>query len=42
MYNGVEPIRVFKNQEQAEAFVQRLAMMISDEKAYVLVDCDKL
>ena len=42
MYNGVEPIRVFKNQEQAEAFVQRLAMMISDEKAYVLVYCDKL
>lgn len=42
MCNGVEPIRVFKNQEQAEAFVQRLAMMISDEKAYVLVDCDKL
>ncbi|MBW9212215.1 MULTISPECIES: hypothetical protein [Terrabacteria group] len=42
MYNGLEPIRVFKDKEKAEEFVQRLATMMSDEKAYVLVDCDKL
>jgi len=42
MYNGVEPIRTFKNQEEAENFVLRLAAYLKESDEGVIVDCDKL
>jgi hypothetical protein len=42
MYNGIEPIRVFASQEDAEAFVARLADSLAKLDNGSVIDCQKI